>query len=106
MMEAWRESRKGEIMKTTLTIDADVADVLKERASVQEKSFEQVVNEALRRDVLNGSVGEKQRPVYRVKPNHSGFAPGVDPMRLNQLNDELMVEEFLEKEKKIRDRNE
>ena len=92
-------------MKATMTIEQDVADALKERAQAQNKSFEQVVNEALRRDVLNGAVGEKLRPKFRVKPNHSGFAPGVDPMKLNQLNDELMVQEFLEKEKKIRDRN-
>ena len=92
-------------MKATLTIEPDVAEALKERAHSQNKSFEQVVNEALRRDLLNGAVEEKPRPVYRVKPFHSEFMPGVDEMKLNQLNDELMVQEFLEKEKRIRDRD-
>ena len=42
----------------------------------------------------------------RIVPNHSGFAPGIDPTKLNQLNDELMVEEYLEKERRIRERGE
>ena len=33
---------------------------------------------------------------YRVTPIHSGLAPGVDPLKLNQLNDELEVEDFAE----------
>ena len=82
-------------MKATMTIEPDVADALKERARAQNKSFEQVVNEALRRDVLNGAVGEKPRPKFRVKPNHSGFAPGVDPMKLKELMYKEDDERFL-----------
>ena len=92
-------------MKATITIEQDVADALKERAHAQNKSFEQVVNEALRRDVLNGVAGEKPLPKFRVKPFHSEFMPGIDEMNLNQLNDELMIQDFLEKEKRIRERN-
>ena len=29
------------------------------------------------------------RPAYRVKLHPSGFRPGVDPLRLNRLNDSL-----------------
>ena len=31
---------------------------------------------------------------FRVVPISSGFVPGVDPLKLNQLNDQLEVEEF------------
>ena len=30
----------------------------------------------------------------RIVPNRSGLAPGVDPMKLNQLNDQLEAEDF------------
>ena len=36
-------------------------------------------------------------PPFRVRPNNSGFVEGIDPVRLNQLLDDLDVEEFLAK---------
>ena len=37
------------------------------------------------------------KPPFRVRPNNSGFVEGIDPVRLNQLLDDLDVEEFLAK---------
>ncbi len=85
-------------MRTTLTLDDDIADSLRERARLLDKPFKQVVNETLRRGLSPG-VSEEQahyRTPYRVVPIHSGFVPGIDPLKLNQLNDELEVEDFLE----------
>ena len=79
-------------MRTTLTVDDDIADSLKEQARLQDKPFKQVVNDALRRGI-SPAVRETPAP-YRVVPIHSGFAPGVDPVKLNQLNDQLEAEEF------------
>ena len=84
-------------MRTTLTLDDDLADALKERARLLDKPFKQVVNDTLRRGLSPAAIQE-DRPVFVVKPNHSGFKPGIDPLRLNQLNDELEVEEFLRKQ--------
>ncbi len=81
-------------MRTTLTLDDDIARSLKEQARLLNKSFKQVVNDTLRRG-MSPAVREKRAP-YRVKPIHSGFAPGVDPEKLNQLNDELEVDHYLE----------
>ena len=80
-------------MRTTLTLDDDVADFLKLQSRLQDRSFKQVVNEVLRRGMAPGSQ-EPELPPYRVVPNRSGLVPGVDPLRLNQLNDELEVEDF------------
>ena len=80
-------------MRTTLTLDDDLADSLKEQARLQNKPFKRVVNDALRRGMSPGT-GEAPKPRYRVIPNRSGLAPGVDPMKLNQLNDQLETEEF------------
>jgi hypothetical protein len=54
--------------------------------------FKQVVSDALRRG-MSPAVPEA-RETYRIVPNRSGLAPGVDPMKLNQLNDQLEAEDF------------
>ena len=80
-------------MRTTLTLDDDVALALRERARLMERPFKQVVNEALRRGLSPNVI--KDRPSkYRVSPHHSGLAPGIDPLKLNQLNDQLESDAF------------
>ena len=80
-------------MRTTLTLDDDIADSLREQARLLNRPFKQVVNDALRRGI-SPSVREEPVSRFRVVPVHSGFAPGVDPLRLNQLNDQLEAEDF------------
>ena len=80
-------------MRTTLTLDDDIAEALRERARLLDTSFKQVVNEALRRG-MSPDAKEASSPEYRVVPNHSAFAPGIDPLKLNQLNDELGADSF------------
>ena len=80
-------------MRTTLTLDDDVADFLKEQSRLHDRPFRQVGNETLRRGMTPGSP-QPERPRFRIAPNRSGLAPGVDPRRLNQLNDELEAEDF------------
>ncbi len=86
-------------MRTTLTIDNDIADSLKEQARLQDRPFKQVVNDALRRG-LSQAV-EEERPVFRVKPLPGGFMPGIDPLKIKELLDELLVQDFLEKNARI-----
>ena len=86
-------------MRTTLTIDNDIADSLKEQARLQDRPFKQVVNDALRRG-LSQAV-EEERPVFRVKPLPGGFLPGIDPLKIKELLDELLVQDFLEKNARI-----
>ena len=71
-------------MRTTLTLDNDVADYLKAQVRLQGCSFKQVVNDTLRRGMSPEST-EAPRPKFRVRPNHGGFAPGVDPLRLKEM---------------------
>ena len=80
-------------MRTTLTLDDDVADFLKAQSRLQSRPFKQVVNEVLRRGMAPGPQGPEP-PTFRVEPNRSGLVPGVDPLRLNQLNDQLEAEDF------------
>ncbi len=91
-------------MRTTLTLDEDIVATLKERARLLEKPFKQVVNEVLRRGLSDTPDEEREppssddeRPVFRVKPIASGFAPGVDPLRLKEIDAELEEAELLRK---------
>ena len=81
-------------MRTTLTLDDDLADALKQQAKLLDVPFKQVVNDTLRRGLAPEA--PENRPVFRVRPLRGGFRPGIDPLKLNQLNDQLEVEEFLE----------
>jgi hypothetical protein len=82
-------------MRTTVTIDDDVARELKARAKRSEKSFKQVLNESLRFafSVDRSPAGRRKR--FRVRPFRSPFRAGIDIEKLNQLNDQLEVESRL-----------
>jgi len=83
-------------MRTTLTLDRDVADRLKVEIRRSGKAMKAVVNEALRLGL--GLVGKPVRPPrFAVRPHAFGFKPGIDLDRLNQLADELESEEMARK---------
>lgn len=83
--------------RTTLTLDEDVAQYLKQESRIRNKPFKQVLNETVRRGMKPGA--RRARPgKFKVVPNDSGFAPGVDPENLKQLDEELEIEEFLKKQ--------
>lgn len=76
-------------------MDNDLAEALQEQAHLLGISFKQAVNDTLRRGLSPKT--QKERPAFRLKPLSGGFRPGVDPLKLNQLNDELEVKQFLDK---------
>ena len=83
-------------MRTTLTLDDDVAVKLRELAHRRRVSFKEVVNSVLRRGlVAQESRGKSSRP-FQVEAFRSAFRPGVDPLRLNQLSDELEARRLVE----------
>ena len=84
-------------MRTTLTIDDDVATALKALAHSSGKTFKAVVNEVIRRGLMTGEKPVPDREPFRVEPARRGFLPGIDPLKLNQLVDELEVDGFLER---------
>ena len=84
-------------MRTTLTIEDDVAKELKAEVRQSGRSFKDVVNAALRRGLRSGQKPGRGLPPFKVEPFTSPFQPGVDPTRLNQLLDDLETEDFLGK---------
>jgi hypothetical protein len=75
-------------MRTTLTLDADVARLVKDEVHRRRRPLKQVVNDALRRALAPGA-GRGPRRRYRVRPHVSTLVPGIDPGKLNALADEL-----------------
>lgn len=82
-------------MRTTLTIDDDLAAALKKVAHDSGKTFKSVVNQTLRHGLTIGARPLPATPRYRVESAPRGFLPGIDPLKLNQLVDELETERFL-----------
>jgi len=78
-------------MRTTLTVDDEVDGALREIAVRQHRSYKEVVNEALKRGALLLAENPPQG-AYQVMPLVSGFQPGVDQGKLNQLSDELEMD--------------
>ena len=56
------------------------------------------VNDTLQRRAAPPT-SESPKPNFEVVPIHSGFAPGVDPIKLKQLDDQLQAEEFVRRVK-------
>ena len=84
-------------MRTTLTIDDDVAEILEKQSREENKPFEQVVNDALRRGT-SARIGESGRPSqnpFRVKPHKGRWMAGDDPARLKEILEDMEVEDYL-----------
>ncbi len=84
-------------MRTTLTLDPDVARLLEEEAHRQRKSFKEVVNDAIRRGLAPKPRG--RQPPYRVDVHHTRLRPGIDRTGFNKMVDELEDEAVLAKVK-------
>jgi hypothetical protein len=73
-------------VRTTLTLDADVAALLEQEAHRLRQPFKQVVNDALRRGLTRRPQRKKR---FHVDVHHARLQAGVDPGHLNRLADEL-----------------
>jgi len=79
-------------MRTTLTIEDELLEALRERAHLEGTSFKQAVNDVIRRGLMTGESEEEDPKAFRVRAKACGFRPGIDPLRLNQLNDKLELQ--------------
>jgi hypothetical protein len=82
-------------MRTTLTLEPDVALKLKRRMAAENLTLKEAVNRALRTGLE--AKGPKKRVPFKVRPHSFGLKPGYDRDKFNQLVDELEAEEFLRK---------
>ncbi|MFN8059176.1 MAG: hypothetical protein U0Q12_08415 [Vicinamibacterales bacterium] len=75
-------------MRTTLTLDADLARALRRLAHDTSRPFKAVVNEVIRAGLARGAAPPRRR--YRVKPQAlGGVRSGVDLDKALRLADAL-----------------
>jgi hypothetical protein len=84
-------------VRTTLTLDPDVAAKIRLKVKLENKTLRQVVNEALRSG-LESTAGQSAVPKpYKVRTWPGGMNPGIDHDRINLFLDDLDTKEFAEK---------
>ena len=81
-------------MRTTLTLEDDLARRLKQLARNTGKSFKEVVNATIRKGLSLGDAPVGDLEPFRVVPKACGFRAGIDPTKLNQLYDDLEIEDL------------
>jgi Arc/MetJ-type ribon-helix-helix transcriptional regulator len=75
-------------MRTTVTIDDDVARKLQRLVARREGRFKTVLNDVLRAGLESVDAPRRQRD-YQTSTRALRFLPGVDPFKLGQVGDEL-----------------
>lgn len=75
-------------MRTTLTLDEDVAARLKCETRKSGKSFKQVVNEMLREGLATRPAKEKIPP-FKVKARPMGLRPGLSYDCIGELLEQI-----------------
>lgn len=80
-------------MRTTLTLDPDVARLVEDAVHRERRPTKQVINDALRRAL---SAPNPHRDPYHLEAHESGVRPGLDLTGFNRLADELEDEAIIE----------
>jgi len=82
-------------MRTTLTIHDDVARELHRLERITQRTLKELVNDLLRRGLAAGERPLPKQSRFVVEAKASGFRRGIDPLKLNQLVDEIETGRFL-----------
>lgn len=75
-------------MRTTLTLDDDIAAKLKAEMRRTGASFKQAVNATLRRGLTLGAQQQRRKP-FRVHARNLGFRPGLNYDSISQLLEQV-----------------
>ena len=91
-------------MRTTVTLDADVEQLLRDAMQLRRQSFKETLNQAIRAGLAGGEGSGIEDAPYVVTARRMGLRAGIDPGRLNQLADDMEAESFLELSRDLRRR--
>ncbi len=81
-------------MRTTVTLDPDVEQLLRDAAQRRRISFKEALNQAIRTALWQGTPLPNDEPPFVVHARRMGLRPGLDAGRLNQIADELETDAF------------
>ena len=79
--------------RTTVTLDPDVEQLLRDAMQRRRQSFKETLNQAIRNGLMEGKGAREGR--FKTRPRPMGLRTGIDPARLNQLADDMEVDAFL-----------
>jgi hypothetical protein len=82
-------------MRTTVTVDPDVEQLLRAAMQQSGESFKATLNQAIRKGLAN-VVAVAGEPPFVVEPKNLGLRPGIDPTQLQNVADDLEVDAYLE----------
>jgi hypothetical protein len=88
-------------MRTTLTLDPDVARLVEDAMHRERRPMKQVINDALRTALARPGA---DRSRFTVEVHRSGVQPGLDLAGFNRLADEIEDEAILTEARKPDDR--
>ena len=83
-------------MRTTVTLDPDVENILREESHRTRRSLKVVLNAAVRTAL---SPRAKEKPKL-LPPRPLGLSAGIDPRGLSAIADEMEADAYLEIERK------
>ena len=75
-------------MRTTLTIDDDIAAKLVSASRKSGKSFKEIVNAALRRGLLGAQAAQNAKPFIVQQQKMGSLRPGISLDKISVLLDE------------------
>ena len=88
-------------MRTTVTLDPDVEQLLRDAMQQRRQSFKEALNQAIRAGLSgSGGLGVADRP-FTLHPQPMGLRAGIDSGRLNQLADELESDAFADLSRRL-----
>lgn len=90
-------------MRTTLTIDDDLAGLLMQRARERGVSFKAAVNGAIRAGLGEEAAKARRTKAPKTIPHSFGFKAGIDTDKLGQLADELEAEGYAASAERVHD---
>ena len=76
-------------MRTTLTLDEDVAAKLKTESARSGRSFKETVNEALRRGLASRGKNRERQPFKVVTRDMGRLRPGLSLDNVGELLDQI-----------------
>jgi len=81
-------------MRTTVTLDSDVEQLLRDAMQRRRLSFKEALNQAIRAGLSRAADPKTEETPFVVHARQMGLRAGLDAGRLNQIADELEAEGF------------
>ena len=88
-------------MRTTVTLDPDVEQLLRDAMQRRRLSFKDALNQAIRSGLSRSNDTKAVEAPFVVRARQMGLRAGIDAGRLNQVADELEAEAFDELSRKL-----